>query len=429
MTEPSTGSGIPASIRRHLAQIIQNVGTPAYVYDLAVVRSSFAALRDDLPVGSELFYSLKANPHPRLVAQLVALGARAEVSSIGELAVALAAGCPAHNVLYTGPGKTPEEVEEALNRGVRLFSVESVTDRQRLAEACSRTGTTAGYLIRINSPRGSTGGSLRMTGRPSAFGVDHTDIQALDRLLRPLGRVRPVGMHTFCATNIAAPAALAAEFEQSVRTIAAIAGRAGFTPDVLDLGGGFPAPFARPGALPRHPYLQGAVDAVLDTAFPDRRRNGTRVVFESGRALTASAGTLLTTVLDVKRSGDRTFAVLDSGVNVLGGMSGLGRLRPPSIVPIPVDAGTASPELSSTTPVTLVGPLCTPLDVLAPAIDAPYLHPGQVLAVPNTGAYGPTASLLGFLSRTPPAEVVLDGDHIVATGRFELRTQEVTFRD
>ncbi|NJQ01091.1 type III PLP-dependent enzyme [Streptomyces zingiberis] len=428
MTEPSTESGVPTSTRRHLTQIIQSVGTPAYVYDLGVVRSSFAALREDLPAASELFYSLKANPHPLVVAQLADLGARAEVSSTGELSVALAAGCPAHGVLYTGPGKTMAELEDALHRGVRLFSVESVTDRQRLAEACSRTGSTADYLIRVNSPRGSTGGSLRMTGRPSAFGVDHNDSQALDRLLRPLGAVRPVGMHTFCATNIADPVALAAEFEQSVRTIAAIAGPAGFTPQVLDLGGGFPAPFARPGSLPRHPQLRAAIDAALDTAFPDQRRNGTRVLFESGRALTATAGTLLTTVLDVKLSGDRVFAVLDAGVNVLGGMSGLGRLRSPSVVPIPLGEGTPASELSPAGPVTLVGPLCTPLDVLAPAVEGLSLSPGQTLAIPNTGAYGPTASLLGFLSRTPPAEVVVDGDRIVAAGRLGLHTQEVVLR-
>ncbi|MER6691796.1 type III PLP-dependent enzyme [Streptomyces minutiscleroticus] len=429
MTGLSVESGINASARHRLEAIAQSVGTPAYVYDLAVLRSSFAAVRDDLPAGSELFYSLKANPHPRVVAELIAAGARAEVSSTGELAVALAAGCPAHHVLYSGPGKTREEVEQALHRGVRSFSVESVTDRQRLAEACTRTDTTADYLVRINSPRGSAGGSLRMGGRASAFGVDHADKQSLDQLLRPLGRVRPVGMHTFSATNIADPAELVAEFEQSVRTVATIAGRAGFTPSVLDLGGGFPAPFARSGALPRHPRLRAAIDAALDTSFPDRHRLGTRVVFESGRALAASAGTLLTTVLDVKQSGDRTFAVMDAGVNVLGGMSGLGRLRPSSVVPVPVGAEMPSSRSDVTNPVTLVGPLCTPLDVLAPSIDAPYLHPGQVLAIPNTGAYGPTASLLGFLSRTPPAEVVLDGDRTVAVGRIELRTQEAPLCD
>ncbi|MFJ9623195.1 type III PLP-dependent enzyme [Streptomyces sp. NPDC101181] len=423
MTGFSMESGIDGATSRRLDALAQRVGTPAYVYDLAVLRSSFAALRGDLP-DSELFYSLKANPHPRVVAELIASGAQAEVSSTGELDTALAAGCPAEHVLYSGPGKTREEVEQALRRGVRLFSVESVTDRQRLADACAETDSTAEYLVRVNSPRGSTGGSLRMGGRASAFGVDHTDTQSLDQLLRPLGRARPVGLHTFSATNIADPAELAAEFEQSVRTVAAIAGRAGFTPSVLDLGGGFPAPFARPGPVPRLPRLRAAVDAVLDTAFPDRHRLGTRVVFESGRALAASAGTLLTTVLDVKRSGDRTFAVLDAGVNVLGGMSGLGRLRPPSVVPIPLGAEAPSSRRDVDNPVTLVGPLCTPLDVLAPSIDASYLYPGQVLAIPNTGAYGPTASLLGFLSRTPPAEVVLDGDRLVAVGRTELRTQE-----
>ncbi|MER5431779.1 type III PLP-dependent enzyme [Streptomyces sp. NPDC002588] len=428
----TTGEGdtrIPAGDAR-LTELARRFGTPAYVYDLGRLAPAVVSLTTALPGGARLLYSLKANPHPALVGRLGELGVHAEVSSEGELRTALSAGRQTDQILYTGPGKTAGEVRTALAAGIRLFSVESLTDRGRLAEQCAQLGVDTRYLVRLNGPRGSTRGSLRMTGRPSAFGVDTADVDALAELLRPLGRARPVGTHTFAATNIDDPHALLAEFALAVDSTAEAVGRAGFVPEILDLGGGFPAPSGRPGDIPRHPRLARGLAHALDARFPGWRAGRPRILFEAGRSLVATAGTLLTTVLDVKRSGGRTFTVLDAGVNVLGGMSGLGRLLAPGIQPYALDepapaAGEPEPGRAGT----LVGPLCTPLDVLSgsAALEDPY--PGQLIAVPNVGAYGLTASLLGFLSRPLPVEVVVEDDRVLSARRLVLQPMELTPRD
>ncbi|WP_367125824.1 type III PLP-dependent enzyme [Streptomyces phytohabitans] len=407
-----------------LSRIAREYGTPAYVYDLAAVGSAAVALTADLPAPSGLVYSLKANPHPDVVGRLLADVDGAEVSSSGELAAALAAGCPPEEVVYTGPGKNLRQLVEALTAGVRRFSVESLVDRDRLADACERTGTDAEYLVRLNLPRGSARGALRMTGRPTAFGTELADTEAVAALLRARGRARPVGTHTFSATNVEDPAALLQEFHNAVAAVRLVCDTADFTPRLLALGGGFPAPMARPGALVRHPDLAAGLASGLDATFPGWRRGRPRILFESGRYLTAAAGTLLTRVLDVKSSGGRTFVVLDAGVHVLGGMTGLGRLMSPGARPLTVGGSGDGEE----TEVTLAGPLCTPLDVLSASTRLVGPRPGQLLAVPNTGAYGPTASLLGFLSHPGPVEVVVDGPRVRGARRLVVNSEEVAPR-
>ncbi|MFD8463174.1 type III PLP-dependent enzyme [Streptomyces antimycoticus] len=404
-----------------LSRIAQEYGTPAYVYELAAVSVAAAMLTADLPVPSGLMYSLKANPHPAVVGRLVTGGNGAEVSSPGELAAALDAGCSPEKIMYTGPGKDFQHLVGALTAGVRCFSVESLVDRDRLADACHMLGVHAEYLVRLNTPRGSARGALRMTGRPTAFGTDLANRQEIAALLRARGRVRPVGTHTFSATNVDEPAALLQEFRSALAAVRTVCGAAEFAPRLLALGGGFPAPMARPGALARHPDLAAGLKGELDTAFPGWRQGRPRILFESGRYLTATAGTLLTRILDVKASGGRTFVVLDAGVHVLGGMAGLGRLRAPSAQPFTVGGSGAGEE----TAVTLAGPLCTPLDVLNASARLVDPRPGQLLAVPNTGAYGPTASLLGFLSHTGPVEVVVEGARIHSARRLVISSEKV----
>lgn len=409
-----------------LTDLAARYGTPAYVYDLGAARRAARALTEDLPPGARLLYSLKANPHPLLVEALLAEGLDAEVSSPGEVGAAVAAGCPPQRLLYTGPGKTARELDAALRAGVRHFSVESPTDRLRLSEAAAAQGTDCDYLVRLNSPAGSGGGSLRMTGKPTAFGVDTGDLPALRELFTPRGPARPTGVHTFFATNVATEEALLAEFAQALRTVSAVCDDSGFTPRTVDLGGGFPAPSAVPGSLVRHPDLSSGLGQELDRHLPGWREGTREVVFESGRYLVATAGTLLTQVLDVKRSRGRSFTVLDAGVNALGGMSGLGRLMSPAVRPYPLaDGRRPDPGPESTT---VVGPLCTPLDILNGSVSLPGTRPGDLLAIPNVGAYGLTASLLGFLGHPAPVEIVHDGGEVVSARRLTLTPVEVPSR-
>ncbi|MFF5563244.1 type III PLP-dependent enzyme [Streptomyces sp. NPDC012623] len=406
--------------RQFLAELAARYGTPLYAYDLAAVRRAATALREDLPAGARTYYSLKANPHPRVVEALRAEGCEAEVSSVGELRAARAAGHTPDRLLYTGPGKSTTALRAALAAGVRTFSVESVTDRARLDTLAGDAGVVCSCLVRLNGPAGSVGGSLRMTGGASPFGVDVADTEAVRSLLTPRDHTRPVGLHTYFATNVADEDGLLAEFDQAVRTSAAVCRDTGFVPSLLNLGGGFAAPQGVPGEPGRHPRLAAAVGGALADHFPGAQTRGTRLAFESGRYLVAAAGTLVTEVLDVKEARGRTFAVLDAGVHTLGGLSGLGRLRAPDARPYGLGRSPDGARTAEPSPVSLVGPLCTPLDVLNRSADVGDARAGDLFAVPNVGAYGLTASLVGFLSHPLPVEVVHDAGTVTSVRRLGL---------
>ncbi|MFF5854523.1 type III PLP-dependent enzyme [Streptomyces sp. NPDC012751] len=402
-------------------RLAERFGTPSYLYDLDRV----AAARDDLfaalPDGIEVFYAAKANPHPELLRELRSggtRGCRAEISSVGELYAVLQAGFPGEEILYTGPGKTTEELTEALTRGVRLFSTESPGDLARVGEAARALGLTADCLLRVNNATGAAATSIRMTGVPSQFGFDSETLPGLAAELREVPGTRIAGLHFFPLSNAKDEASLIAEFRHTIATAAALQQALGVTFRLVDIGGGFAAPYAVQGERPVYGELRDALAATLDEHFPGWRSGAPRIACESGRYLVADSGTLLTSVVNVKDSRDTRYLVLDAGINTFGGMSGLGRILPVSVEP------HESPGADGT-PAHLAGPLCTPGDLLGRGVPLPGLAPGALLTVPNAGAYGPTASLLMFLGRPAPAEIVVRGDDLVSVSRIEhIRTYE-----
>ncbi len=404
-----------------LAELAHRFGTPLYVYDLADVRAAHAALRDVLPVGCSLYYSLKANPHPHVARQLRELECRAEVCSPGELGAAAAAGWDGLDVLYTGPGKTSDEIELAIARGVRRFSVESETDAARVADAARSATSDVRLLVRVN-PGSSAAAGVSMTGA-SQFGVDGTTL--LERgFTIPAGPAIVDGFHVFSGSNHAGVEEIVSAASVAANAVLAAADALGVDPVVVDLGGGFGHPYGRSGGRPDLACARAGLEAVLQSAFP--RRTGVDVCFESGRFLVGGAGTFVVSVEDVKVSKGLRFVVADGGINHLGGMGALGRIPRAGFELTVVDA-----EACATTggpAATVVGPLCSPLDVLARGRTSGHIARGDLLAVPNVGAYGLTASLLGFLGRACPVEVVVDGENVVSATRLELTRSELAAR-
>jgi diaminopimelate decarboxylase len=401
-------------------ELAKRYGTPAYVYDLDRV----AAARDDLlaalPAEFELFYAVKANPHPELVRELHdgGRGCRTEISSTGELAAVLAAGVPADAVLYTGPGKTDGELAEALAAGVRLFSVESLTDLRRVGATARRLDTTADCLLRINAPSSSTTTSIRMTGVPSQFGFDGETVPGLRDELLDVPGASVAGLHFFPLSNAADETSLLAEFTNTIELAAQLQEALGVPLRFLDIGGGFAMPYAVHGDRPRYPGLRDGLAGVLDEHFPNWRAGAPQLACESGRHLIGESGSLLVGVVNVKESRGKKYVIMDGGINTFGGMSGLGRILPVSVQPL--QTSTEPAEKAN-----LVGPLCTPGDVLGRDVDLPALAPGDLVTVPNAGAYGPTSSLLMFLGRPAPTEIVVRGPEVVSVSRIEhVRTYE-----
>jgi diaminopimelate decarboxylase len=390
------------------AELAGRFGTPLYVYDLDGVTRSYQRLTGILPAGCRVLYSLKANPHPDVVRHLAGLGAGADVSSEHELTVALAAGVDPHAILYTGPAPTDAEYERAAAAGVTV-SVESAVALGRLQLVA---GSAVRALVRVNLRPAAS--AITMAGG-AHFGclLDELDEMVA---LAATGRVELVGVHSFIGSQMSADAVVEAT-TIGLEAAAALTG-AGVPPKIVDLGGGFAAPYATAGAAPTYAGVQARLTGLVEAAYGSGPRPD--LWYESGRYLAGPAGTLLARVMDVKERDGKRFAILDAGVNHLGGMSGLGRLWRPKLT-ILTDGGEGRDE-----PTDVAGPLCTPLDILGAGVPMAPVRPGSIVAVPNVGAYGLSASLVDFLGRDAPAEVVVSGGRVVGATRRQVTTTRLS---
>ncbi|WP_305788035.1 type III PLP-dependent enzyme [Symbioplanes lichenis] len=396
-----------------LVALAGRVSTPLVVHDLAVLRRRAAALRGVLPGPSTLLYSLKANPCPPVVAALQAAGCGSEISSAGELAVALGTGHDPGPMLYTGPGKSAADLTAAAEAGA-ILSCESPAEVTRAREVLRPSSADPLRIILRVQPGVRTAAGLSMAdGRQ--FGLLEAEAGPFCRDLP--ADVEVLGFHIYLGSQMPGTPALAAAFEQAAETVHRITAEAGVRPRIVDLGGGFPWPYAAPGEGPGLADLPPAIEKTVDRLA----RCGAEAWFESGRGLVAAAGRLLTTVMDVKQRGGTTLVVADAGVNVLGGMSGLGRvLRPDTVF-----RNLSAPDREQVK-VDVVGPLCSPLDRLAVGTRMASPRIGDVLCVDNVGAYATTAALTGFLSRPAATEVAVDGPSVVEGWTLRTGHERVT---
>lgn len=381
-------------------------GSPLYIYDLAAVEQRIDELFALLPRGASLLYSCKANPLPAIVNAACRRGCRAEVSSIGELQVALDAGSAPEHILYTGPAKTDRDLRAALQAGVAMFSVESWVDFERLYRNVGPNRDPVQVILRINPTMVPLAG-LSMAGGSTQFGLVEKQVLAgANRLATFRDRLHVTGLHIYFGTQIRDCEALAEAFGAAIETAERISADLDIDFDILDIGGGFPWPYGKPG----QGVSLSKLSTALDSLSRGRRRTANATLwFESGRYIAASSGTLVATVMDMKRSSEgRDYVILDTGIHHLGGMSGLGRI-PRGLTIGPLDVGQRSE-----TKVNVVGPLCSPLDCLAGRATMPSVKVGDRVQIRNVGAYGLTASLCHFLSHPAPLEIAHRDGSVVA---------------
>jgi diaminopimelate decarboxylase len=393
----------------------QQHGTPLYVYDLAEVRARAADLLAALPEDAGVLYSLKANPLPALVCEVRSAGCGAEISSLGELDVAVEAGFDPREVLYTGPGKSRPEIWEAVARGAALFSCESPVELARLSEVATAADRELRVLLRLQPADRPNSGLSMADGRQFGF-----EPQEAVRAWGEAGDGLSLeGFHVYLGSQLGTVDYLLEGFAHAKRVVDQVCAATGVAPRIVDLGGGFPWPYATGGRGCDFVGLREGLDLLLsDWAAA----HAPQVWFETGRRLTAAAGTLLTTVVDVKERESGVMVVVDAGINVLGGMSGLGRVLRLSTTLENISALGDREEVTAN----VVGPLCTPLDRVAVRTAVERPHIGDVLCVSNVGAYGVTASLTSFLSRPGPLELVVDGGDVVGAWRIDARASAAT---
>ncbi len=381
-----TCDGIP------LAEIAARVGTPTFVYSASSIRAAwrrFDAAFAGMP--HILHYALKANSTLAVLRLLRGLGSGADANSGGELEVAMRAGFPPDQLVFTGVGKTPGELDRAVSLGVKVINAESLGELERIDAIARARGLRVPVALRLNPdieagahPHMSTGRRINKFGVPIELAREHY------RRMVGMPGLEPVGVHVHIGSQITDLAPLRQTAEAVVEVVRQLA-EDGIALEHIDLGGGLGVSYDRTAAPTPDDYAAAVLPVVEPT--------GLTILLEPGRAIVAPSAVLLARVIDVKQYFDaRPFAVLDAGMTEL--------LRPALYGAYHrIEAVQPRPGAARATEV--VGPLCESSDVLGRNRKLPPLEVGDLVAVHDTGAYGST--MASTYNRRPlPCEVMVD---------------------
>lgn len=388
-----------------LPDLAAEFGTPLYVYDAGTVRRTYRELKEAVGGLASIHYSVKANPNPEVIRVLLAEGAGVEIASAGEYVLARRAGCPTDAIVFAGPGKTAEELEFVLRRGVGEIHVESMEEIERISDIVTRLGTVARVAIRVNPMAEGRGGAIRMGGHPSPFGFDEERLAEVADAVDSRPGLRLTGIHVYAGTQVLDAEVLGRQWAHGIAVAQRLGRHLDRPIETIDLGGGLGIPYFRGETALDLARLGEIATELSEKIRADPSLASARVIVEPGRFLIGPAGVYATRVLSTKDSRGERFVIVDGGMHHhLAASGNLGQVVKKNY---PIVAADRIREPVGTT-VTVVGPLCTPLDTIARRVELPDLQPGDLIAVLQSGAYGLTASPVGFLSHPMPAEVLVD---------------------
>ncbi|MBB5765036.1 type III PLP-dependent enzyme [Methylorubrum rhodesianum] len=395
--------------------LTKEFGTPLFVYDAGTMRRTYRALCAAVTGFAEVDFSVKANPNPAVIRVFHEEGAGAEIASGAEFDAARAAGVPPERILFAGPGKGAADLDRVIAGGIGEIHLENREEMVRVAAAAERHGATVRVALRINPGAAAQGGAMRMGGKPSPFGFDEEAMDAAIDAVEAQAALRLVGLHLFAGTQGLKAETLLGQWAYGLGLAARIARRTGRPLETIDLGGGLGIPYFSGDAALDLGALRAGLPDLIATLRADPGLASARVVLEPGRYLAGPAGLYVARVLAVKESRGSRFVITDGGMHHhLAASGNLGQVvkRDFPLAAVMDGGGT---ERGATA---VVGPLCTPLDMLARAAPLPPLAEGDLVAVLQSGAYGLTASPTGFLSHPLPAEVLVeDGRATAIRGR------------
>jgi diaminopimelate decarboxylase len=389
------GAGVLGFDPALLRSIAERVGTPTYVYSANLIRAQYHALHDALKdVPHRICYSVKANGNLGVLKVLKGLGAGADIVSLGELRRALAAGFDGPSIVFSGVGKTANELEEAVRMEVGFLNVESPAELDAVIATVRRLKKRARLGIRVNPDVATETHPYTKTGEKTAkFGVPFDEVVSVARraAAEPLLTVRGLAMHLGSQITDVEPYHRGTV--KLLELVTALRASGITTIEALDVGGGLGVRYHNEKA----PTPQAFAAAVA----PAVKQAGLALVCEPGRYLVANAGVLVTKVLYRKHAGGKDFVVVDAGMTDFVRPSHYNAHH--EIVPL-ADGGGPAEEL-----VNVVGPICESGDFLALDRKLPPVEAGAYLAVLGTGAYGFVMSST-YNQRPRPPEVLVEGD-------------------
>ncbi len=374
--------------------------TPFYAYDRSVISKKISQFRSAMPNDLKLHYAMKANPMPALVDFIADQVDGLDVASGKELNIALNSSMPCQKMSFAGPGKRLKELEMAIASKVTI-NIESFTELDRITQICEQTGIKARVAIRVNPDFELKSSGMKMGGGAQQFGIDAELVG--DMLARiKQNNLAYQGLHIFTGSqNLNADS-----IKQAHQNIFALATRLQRRCDMpiqtLNIGGGLGIPY-----FPGEQMLQidriGEALVTHISHFKDQFKE-TEVVMELGRYLVGESGVYVAEVTDIKPSRGTSFAVIDGGLH--HHLSASGNFGQVIRKNYPVAIGNKM-DHENQCPVQIVGPLCTPLDLMANQYDLPKVEIGDLVVIYQSGAYGYSASPRDFLSHPQPIEMLV----------------------
>ncbi len=380
-----------------LREIAQDVGTPCYVYSTATFERHYNVFADSFKgIDALVAYSVKANSNIAVLATLAKLGAGADVVSGGELARALTAGIPGSKIVFSGVGKTGDEMRAALRAGIRVFNVESLPELYVLNDAAKELGVKAPVAFRVN-PDVSAGGHEKIsTGKKeNKFGIAWSQAEMAYAEAAKLSHINIVGVDVHIGSQIDELAPFEAAIAKCKDLISRLRAQ-GHEIKSFDIGGGLGIPYGDNSKTPPPPAEYGALVKRL-TADMD-----VQMIFEPGRMIAGNAGVLLSKVLYVKKGEDRSFLIVDAAMNDL--------IRPAlyeayhEIEPVKAPGSAYSESTYD-----VVGPICESGDTFTKSRDLPEMEAGDLLVMHSVGAYG-AAQASQYNTRPLIPEVLVKGE-------------------
>lgn len=379
-----------------LDQLAQKVGTPFYCYSAATLERHYKVFAGALPKGSLIAFSVKANGNLAVLKTLARLGAGADVVSGGELAKALAAGIPGNKIVFSGVGKTRDEMRAALDAGIHQFNVESEPELVALNETALSVGKRAPVTLRVNPDVDAKTHAKITTGTAETkFGIPFGHARAAYAHAATLKGIEIVGVDVHIGSQLTDLEPFEIAFTRVGELIKELRAD-GHGIQRFDLGGGLGVHYAHDNDVPPDPAAYGAMVTRVTKDL------GCHLVFEPGRLIAANAGVLVSQVIYVKRGTAKTFLIIDAGMNDL--------IRPAMYDAWHEIAAVTEPAPGSPRPkYDVVGPVCETSDLFAADRALPELKSGDLVAILSAGAYG--AVMAGdYNARPRPPEVLVAGE-------------------
>jgi diaminopimelate decarboxylase len=385
-----------------LGRLAARVGsTPFFAYDRGLLERRVDLLRSLLPERVEISFAMKANPMPAVVQHLAHRIDRIDVASGLELLTALNTTIPADKVSFAGPGKSPAEIRQAVASGI-LIEIESTTELCRVIRAGDELGLVPNVAVRVNPDFTVKGSGMRMGGGPQQFGIDAEHVPAVLREYAAAG-VNLLGFHVFAGSQNLNAAIIAEAQRRTVDLVSQLAEHLPTPVRYLNLGGGFGIPYVAADRPLDLAAVAGNLHELVDGPIAQRMPEASPVI-ELGRFIVGECGVYVTRVLDRKVSRGKTFLIVDGGMHHQLAASGNFGQAIRRNYPVIVGSRADSPVDENAT---VVGCLCTPLDLLADDIELPQAGIDDLIVIFQQGAYGLTASPTAFLGHPAPAEVLV----------------------